>query len=33
MDVDPKSPQPHARDLGTPREGSSLYPILRMPGS
>jgi hypothetical protein len=33
MDVDPKSPQPQSRDLGTPREGSSLYPILRMPGS
>ncbi|KAM0562129.1 hypothetical protein ACHAPJ_002573 [Fusarium lateritium] len=33
MDVDPKSPQPPARELGTPREGSSLYPILRMPGA
>ncbi|KAJ4268720.1 protein with putative role during mitosis [Fusarium torreyae] len=33
MDVDPKSPQPSARELGTPREGSSLYPILRMPGA
>ncbi|KAM0341948.1 hypothetical protein ACHAPQ_000252 [Fusarium lateritium] len=33
MDVDPKSPQPPSRELNTPREGSSLYPILRMPGS
>ncbi|EMT64090.1 hypothetical protein FOC4_g10010576 [Fusarium odoratissimum] len=33
MDVDPKSPQAPPRELGTPREGSSLYPILRMPGA
>ncbi|KAJ4325655.1 protein with putative role during mitosis [Fusarium piperis] len=33
MDVDPKSPRGPFRELGTPREGSSLYPILRMPGA
>ncbi|KAJ3506600.1 hypothetical protein NM208_g16055 [Fusarium decemcellulare] len=33
MDIDPKSPRGPARELGTPREGSSLYPILRMPGA
>lgn len=32
MDVDVKSPKASARELNTPREGSSLYPILRMPG-
>ncbi|KAM5351313.1 hypothetical protein ACJ41O_004036 [Fusarium nematophilum] len=33
MDIDPRSPKNMARELGTPREGSSLYPILRMPGA
>ncbi|KAF4979462.1 hypothetical protein FZEAL_4321 [Fusarium zealandicum] len=33
MDIDPKSPMASARELGAPREGSSLYPILRMPGA
>lgn len=33
MDVDVKSPKAPARELNTPREGSSLYPILRMPGA
>lgn len=34
MDVDIKSPRSPAREVpGHPREGSSLYPILRMPGS
>jgi hypothetical protein len=33
MDVDVKSPRPTPREMNTPREGSSLYPILRMPGS
>jgi hypothetical protein len=32
MDVDVKSPKASTRELNTPREGSSLYPILRMPG-
>lgn len=31
MDVDVKSPKIEVKNL--PREGSSLYPILRMPGS
>jgi len=34
MDVDVKSPKsPAAREPSHPREGSSLYPILRMPGA
>jgi hypothetical protein len=33
MDVDVKSPRSVPREMNTPREGSSLYPILRMPGS
>lgn len=33
MDVDFKSPKAHVKELNTPKEGSSLYPILRMPGS
>nr|Q96X49.1 RecName: Full=pH-response transcription factor pacC/RIM101 [Hapsidospora chrysogena]CAC38840.1 putative transcription factor [Hapsidospora chrysogena] len=33
MDVDARSPRSPAREQpGRPREGSSLYPILRMPG-
>ncbi|CAM1505430.1 Fc.00g110670.m01.CDS01 [Cosmosporella sp. VM-42] len=33
MDVDVKSPKGLTKELNTPKEGSSLYPILRMPGS
>lgn len=33
MDIDAKSPRSVPREMNTPREGSSLYPILRMPGS
>lgn len=33
MDVDVKSPRAPAQELNAPREGSSLYPILRMPGA
>jgi hypothetical protein len=34
MDVDARSPRSPAREqTGHPREGSSLYPILRMPGA
>lgn len=34
MDIDAKSPRPQSKELnGHPKEGSSLYPILRMPGS
>jgi hypothetical protein len=33
MDVDVKSPRSPAREVNHPREGSSLYPILRMPGA
>jgi hypothetical protein len=33
MDVDPKSPRSPVREAGHPKEGSSLYPILRMPGA
>ncbi|KAI8648669.1 hypothetical protein NCS57_01479000 [Fusarium keratoplasticum] len=32
MDVDVKSPNGPARELGAPHECSSLYPVLRMPG-
>lgn len=33
MDVDAKSPKVSAREHSAPKEGSSLYPILRAPGS
>lgn len=33
MDIDVRSPKAPVRELNTPKEGSSLYPILRMPGS
>lgn len=33
MDVDVKSPKSPAPESKHPREGSSLYPILRMPSS
>ncbi|KAI9166675.1 pH-response transcription factor pacC/RIM101 [Paramyrothecium foliicola] len=33
MDIDVKSPRSVPREMNHPREGSSLYPILRMPGS
>ncbi|KAH7328584.1 hypothetical protein B0I35DRAFT_473269 [Stachybotrys elegans] len=33
MDVDMRSPRSPLRELNHPKEGSSLYPILRMPGS
>jgi hypothetical protein len=33
MDVDVKSPKPAAKEASLPKEGSSLYPILRLPES
>ncbi|VUC38097.1 unnamed protein product [Clonostachys rosea] len=33
MDVDVRSPKTSAREPSHPKEGSSLYPILRMPGA
>ncbi|KFA55859.1 hypothetical protein S40293_01956 [Stachybotrys chartarum IBT 40293] len=33
MDVDVKSPKSVTREINHPKEGSSLYPILRLPGS
>ncbi|KAF7551609.1 hypothetical protein G7046_g7669 [Stylonectria norvegica] len=33
MDIDTKSPRPSVKELSSPKEPSSLYPVLRMPGS